>query len=812
MMEYKLMKRYFKKALPLFFIFVLCLLLAGLVSALAEEKAMAPQPDPETAYAEAVGLFVSGDFEGAKAGFDALRGAGILESWAEQFIFETDWEAARGFFADGDYASAAERLFHIENDTCAVDWVALPGIWDALILTAQKMNEEGKAQDAADLLFTVKAHIDQVSGTDGIYVRDALIGSAQYSERNGHRDVAVETLIRLFSELSGMGRETTSVVSSILDIAQNMRKDKNAQGAIELLFRLYDVQTSSAESTAEVEKAMLETIGDYMASGAYGTAYTQLYRMRDSLEEDSKKTSAVYAAIISGAEMQAASGAYRAAIDVLLDLQVQQEARSLSVADTCDAIARSAAFAADAGEYAYAFERIFAARGTLAAEKANTADVAQILLDTAVKAADGGERTLAMEALFKLRGLSKDTVPVDQKIAYVAQCMSEAKEYAPAKTALIVVNDWETMRAIVKAEQADQKEAADAQKLLDAEALFSEGKPLEARELFLSLGNYANAVERAEDCLSEADRLAAEQFYKEGSYTEAKALFVKLGSYLNAADRAADCAKGEDYLAAKAMLENGDNEAAMSGFEALGDFLDAKELLDRAREGVYSDAVAKAGSNEPAEAARLFDLVPEVMDSKERAEALRNEKKTLGSAQKGDIVLMGQKKEGSNARDIEWIVMDKNEDALLLLSRYGWNRMAYYKENRTATWDNSMIRASLKENVCFTDEEWTLILTTKTVNAKNPEYNVNGGNNTNDKLFLLSLDEVNTYFTANGERSIAKPGPDAFGTDGAWWLRTPGQKGSFAACVTADGKVDIAGRAVTESLLVRPAMWVSTAD
>lgn len=109
----------------------------------------------------------------------------------------------------------------------------------------------------------------------------------------------------------------------------------------------------------------------------------------------------------------------------------------------------------------------------------------------------------------------------------------------------------------------------------------------------------------------------------------------------------------------------------------------------------------------------------------------------------------------------------------------------------------------------FGKEEQERILESTNVNAANDEYGIDGGNNTMDKIFLLSIDEVNKYFTssldsqAEHHRSFEKHW---------WWLRSPGGDGERAAFVSYSGEIDTYGISKLADGGVRPAMWVDTSD
>ena len=107
--------------------------------------------------------------------------------------------------------------------------------------------------------------------------------------------------------------------------------------------------------------------------------------------------------------------------------------------------------------------------------------------------------------------------------------------------------------------------------------------------------------------------------------------------------------------------------------------------------------------------------------------------------------------------------------------------------------------------------------------GKNPSYSTSPGNNTTDKVFLLSITEANNYFKSAEARKCAPTDyaisrganiSDVYKTDGKvtcwWWLRTPGDDPDDATRVLSSGSVDYSGDVVYgRSAAVRPALWIN---
>ena len=192
----------------------------------------------------------------------------------------------------------------------------------------------------------------------------------------------------------------------------------------------------------------------------------------------------------------------------------------------------------------------------------------------------------------------------------------------------------------------------------------------------------------------------------------------------------------------------------------------------------------------------------------------------ISQAKVGDIVSIGKYEmdnDTSNGLDnITWLVIDENDSGILVISKY----CIAQQEPRDVykTWENSDTREWLNGefyNNAFTSDEKGKIITSTVVNADNAETEADGGNDTLDKLYLLSNDEVNKYFASKDERKaygtlylqeLVDEGSGAFG----WWLRTPGKDYEHQCYVGSNGYLYTEGCSVAVyNNGLRPAMWIS---
>lgn len=160
-----------------------------------------------------------------------------------------------------------------------------------------------------------------------------------------------------------------------------------------------------------------------------------------------------------------------------------------------------------------------------------------------------------------------------------------------------------------------------------------------------------------------------------------------------------------------------------------------------------------------------------------------------------------------NSKPIEWIVLEKSNNKALLLSKYVLTSHRYNDKNVSITWENCTMRKWLNSeyiNTIFSKKEQGSIITTDVINNDNVQYGTNGGNNTKDKLFLLSIDEVKKYFSTDNQRVATDKG----GSSKYWGLRSPGNNRGSAAEVGYDGCLFYGGQGVNITNGVRPAMWV----
>src|SRR5574344_101585 len=168
---------------------------------------------------------------------------------------------------------------------------------------------------------------------------------------------------------------------------------------------------------------------------------------------------------------------------------------------------------------------------------------------------------------------------------------------------------------------------------------------------------------------------------------------------------------------------------------------------------------------------------------------------------------------------IDWLVLDVQDNKALLISKYALDADRYNFQEENITWSESYIRRFLNTtfiNEAFNDEEQKQILLTHLDNPDNPTRGTSGGIPTEDKLFLVSIQEANKYFKSDAERRCKLTAYDKYNSVSIinnsciWWLRSPGDDTHLASWVLDLGYIGDYGFSVKNSNhAVRVALWLN---
>ena len=339
----------------------------------------------------------------------------------------------------------------------------------------------------------------------------------------------------------------------------------------------------------------------------------------------------------------------------------------------------------------------------------------------------------------------------------------------------------------------------------------------EAIKVFQTISGWKDSDEQIYACQKkieeikakeEADRLEAERKAEERRIAAEKAAKKRKKAFAIGTPIVAACIAflivlttviipNSKYNAAVALMNNKKYDEAITAFEAMDGYKDSENQLENCYIGKYGE---------------------------EKWNKIKNIKV-------GDTYTFGayeQDNSTSNGKEaIEWTVLDKDGMSLLLISKQALDCQQYNTSYTDVTWESCSLRKWMNGtflNKAFNAEEQAQIQNTTVSADKNPEYNTNPGNATTDKVFLLSINEVEKYFNSDEARKCAPTAyakaqgaytSDSYKTaSGAatcwWWLRSPGRNQLHAADVLSDGSVYYRGDTVdTDNDAVRPALWIN---
>ncbi|MCL2445178.1 MAG: DUF6273 domain-containing protein [Oscillospiraceae bacterium] len=174
-----------------------------------------------------------------------------------------------------------------------------------------------------------------------------------------------------------------------------------------------------------------------------------------------------------------------------------------------------------------------------------------------------------------------------------------------------------------------------------------------------------------------------------------------------------------------------------------------------------------------------------------------------------DDIIAGRTEDRMEFDGATWLVLEQRDGRMLLLREEALPPRAYHGAFVEITWENSALRDYLngqwlnRMSPGYRDR----IVQTEVIN-RDSRFGMDGGENTQDYVFLLSMAEARLYF-ANDQARIARTN----NVNVFWWLRSPGMQANLAATVSADGSLGITGTPVHGSMAanryVRPAVWVT---
>ena len=377
-----------------------------------------------------------------------------------------------------------------------------------------------------------------------------------------------------------------------------------------------------------------------------------------------------------------------------------------------------------------------------------------------------------------------------------AQNLLNAGDYDQAKACFEALKNYADASTMAReaAYQKGKKQLADGL-FAEAEATFDTlGEYSDTKEQILAIGEHYYATRQYEQAEAIYVKVsAAQQLYELGQYYESQddlpnaiRVYGEAETYENAQNKVTALQREEDYRTAEALCQEKEWQEAKAIYERLIGYKDVESKTTMCDKEI--------------EAAAARDV----------------------AFQPGKIVQFGrypQTTEGNDDTVVEWQVLDRDGRNALLISRYGLDVQPYTWPSAQITWEQCTLRIWLNDtfaNRAFSQEEQQAILMTTVVNGSDEGYwKTDGGNDTQDKIFLLSYRQAEQYFdvTINNDENIkSRMQPTDYAlAHGAgklgWWLRSQGPEQGTAARVYSVGALDYDFTGFEEC--VRPALWVN---
>jgi len=184
----------------------------------------------------------------------------------------------------------------------------------------------------------------------------------------------------------------------------------------------------------------------------------------------------------------------------------------------------------------------------------------------------------------------------------------------------------------------------------------------------------------------------------------------------------------------------------------------------------------------------------------------------------------------------DWRVLDIQNNVALIITECIIEQRAYHDAYKDITWEDCSLRKYLNGEFYnkFDAIDKARIIPVLNKNPDNQWYGSKGGEDTQDRIFLLSIEEAVCQYFGDSSSKLLNPGKNqrywferkdqnnskriAMYKSGIWWwwLRTPGRVNIKAVYVHGDGNIGIQGNNILKGNIsegmcrggVRPALWL----
>ncbi|MCG8642651.1 MAG: DUF6273 domain-containing protein [Desulfobacterales bacterium] len=184
----------------------------------------------------------------------------------------------------------------------------------------------------------------------------------------------------------------------------------------------------------------------------------------------------------------------------------------------------------------------------------------------------------------------------------------------------------------------------------------------------------------------------------------------------------------------------------------------------------------------------------------------------------------------------DWRVLDIQNNVALIITECIIEQRAYHDAYKDITWADCSLRKYLNSEFYnkFDAIDKARIIPVLNKNLDNQWYGSKGGDDTQDRIFLLSIEEAVCQYFGDSSSKLLNPGKNqrywferkdknnskriAMYKSGIWWwwLRSPGRVNKKAVYVHGNGNIGIQGNNILKGNIsegmcrggVRPALWL----
>ena len=410
---------------------------------------------------------------------------------------------------------------------------------------------------------------------------------------------------------------------------------------------------------------------------------------------------------------------------------------------------------------------------------------------------------LQAQDLGKLGAVQDIVRGVEKLLAKEAPAKQDAPQAAASNPASATVQSL-LKRAFMFLEDGEWQRADEyAEKVLDIDP--------ENGEAYLAKA-MSDLKKRSRSSMNDASGIALNANIQKALRFGSESLKNEINGYIastKAADERRRKAAEEAEAARRKAAEEAEAAAQLEADKVIAAFMAKQNRIDAA-------SISGSGEYSYSRALKALQTKPRVLQI-----ASEKQPKLVPSYRGFVTIPFGRYPQASKNKNapIEWLVLKIDGSRALLISKYALDCRQYNTSCADVTWETCTLRKWLNGmflNAAFSKSERAMIPSVTVSADKNPRCNTSPGNSKTDHVFLLSITEVNKYFSSHSARQCQVTAycyvQGAYKADNGncwWWLRSPGVNSSHAAGVYSDGSVDEYGHYVNyDGYAVRPALWI----